>query len=99
MSPTSLVMQVQRHGFESIDHLAARLARRNHWTDEEREQNRSRILDIRTAFDHAALAERMRAPLTRDPASLDEYFKAIEERAEAANNDIDEIEELYARRD
>ena len=78
-------MQVQRHGFESVDHLANRLAQRYHWTDEEREQNRSRIYDIRTAFDHAALAERMRAPLTRNPAALDDYFKTIEERAEAAN--------------
>jgi len=95
LSPSTLYFQLERHPHESVDQLATRLGSRYGWTDDERQQHRSRLLDIKTAQDLNAIDNRKRAPLCRDPATLDAYFKAVAERADYALLDLDELEDLY----
>ena len=95
LSPSTLSYQLERHPYESVDQLATRLGSRYGWTEDERRQHRSRLLDIKTAQDLNAVDNKKRAPLCRDQASLDAYFQAVDDRSAYALLDLDELEELY----
>jgi len=98
LSPSTLYYQLERHPYESVDQLATRLGSRYGWSDDERRQHRSRLLDIRTAQDLNAIDNRKRAPLCRDPATLDAYFQAVADRSDCALLDLDELEDLYVNK-